>query len=145
MSGAFNVGESRGITSVALPGHPVFHAPMRPVTGYTVCLADRDGQPMVTIHPDGRMEFAGSYSPEPAARAFWDMVRRFAPTPAAQEFGAPLKARIDKALARGERAESLLRDALRVYEDVVEGRIDGWVIGTTAGNIRGFLNTPEEP
>jgi hypothetical protein len=57
--------------------------------------------------------------------------------------GAPVLAHIDHQLARGGRAESLLREALEMYESVTVGKIDGHAIGMLAGEIRGFLNTPE--
>jgi hypothetical protein len=146
MSGAFTVGESRGIVSMALPGEVVplsTLSAMKPITSYSLTIPDDDGRPMLTIHPDGRMEFGENYAPDKAAGAFWEAVKRFAPDPAAREFGAPLKARIDKELARGEQAENLLRKALAMYEDVTVGKVDGNAIGMLAGEIRGFLNTPE--
>lgn len=39
-----------------------------------------NGQPMVTIRPDGRLEFGPDYHPDDAARAFWDAVLRLQPT-----------------------------------------------------------------
>lgn len=41
--------------------------------------------PMVTIHPDGRLEFGEGYTPDEAARRFWDALRHFAP----QQFRGP--------------------------------------------------------
>jgi hypothetical protein len=144
VSGSFTVGESRGIVSMALPGEVVpMVGAMKPITSYSLVIPDDDGRPMVTIHPDGRMEFGENYAPDKAAGAFWEWVKRLAPDPAVQEFGAPLKARIDKELARGQKAEDLLRKALAMYEDVTVGKVDGNAIGTLAGEIRGFLNTPE--
>ncbi|MFF4902226.1 hypothetical protein [Streptomyces sp. NPDC001068] len=146
MSGAFNVGESRGIVPTALVGDVVplsALSAMKPITSYSLVIPDDNGRPMLTVHPDGRMVFGENYAPDKAAGAFWEAVKRFAPDPSVQEFGAPLKARIDKELARGEKAEALLRKALAMYEDVVEGRIDGHAIGMLAGEIRGFVNTPE--
>lgn len=143
MTSAFNVGESRGIISTPLAGEPVRYAPIRPITSFSVVIPDDNGQPMVSIHPDRRIEFGENYVPDEAARAFWDMIQSFAPDPAVQEFGAPLKARIDKELARGEEAVGLLREALAMYEGVIVGKVDGNAIGTLAAKIRGFLNTPE--
>lgn len=137
MSG-FTVGESRGIVGVPMTG-VVTLAAVKPITSYRLVIPDDDGQPMVTIHPDGRMEFGESYVPEKAAGAFWEWVKKLAPDPAVREFGAPLKARIDQELARGERAEGLLRKALLMYEDVTVGKVDGNAIGMLAGEVRGFL------
>lgn len=38
-----------------------------------------DGTPLVTIHPNGELEYGPSYTPDEAARAFWDALRRLAP------------------------------------------------------------------
>jgi hypothetical protein len=111
----------------------------RPMTSYTFRIPDENGRPMVTIHPDGRLEFGESYDPDEAARAFWEALKRFAPSPEEQQFGAPLAARINKELGRGNQAETLLSSALAMYEDVTVGKVDGHAIGQLAGTIRGFL------
>jgi hypothetical protein len=64
-----------------------------------------NSQPLVTIHPDGRLEFGDDYQPDEAAQLFWQAVQRFAPTQMEQQFGKPLAARIDAELAAGERAQ----------------------------------------
>lgn len=38
-----------------------------------------DGQPMVSIHPEGRIEYGPDYQPDEAARAFWDAIQRWYP------------------------------------------------------------------
>jgi hypothetical protein len=65
-----------------------------------------DGRPMVTIHNDGRLEYAAEYQPDEAARAFWEAVQRLAPDPMVREFGAPLAARINAELAAGQEAQA---------------------------------------
>lgn len=35
--------------------------------------------PMVTIHPDGTLEYGESYTPDEAAQQFWAAMRRWAP------------------------------------------------------------------
>ncbi|MEV8344591.1 hypothetical protein [Streptomyces niveus] len=83
MSG-FNVGESRGIVSVPISG-PAMLAAVRPMTSYTLRIPDENGRPLVTIHPDGRVELGENYEPDEAARVFWDAVQRLSP----DSFGAP--------------------------------------------------------
>ncbi|MGW2550098.1 hypothetical protein [Streptomyces sp. NPDC001635] len=111
------------------------------MTASTIRIPDTDNQPMVTIHPDGQLEFGENYDPDEAARAFWGAVKRFAPSPEVGQFGAPLAARINSELACGEEAESLLRSALAVYEDVTCGQVNGHAIGNLAAKIRDFLAT----
>jgi len=38
-----------------------------------------DGQPLVTIHPTGELEYGPNYTPDEAARTFWDAMHRLAP------------------------------------------------------------------
>ncbi|MFE3381348.1 hypothetical protein [Streptomyces anulatus] len=60
--------------------------------------------PLVTIRPDGRLEYGPEYEPDEAARLFWDTVRRWAPSPMEKQFGGPLNQSINAELARGEAA-----------------------------------------
>ncbi|MFD4795955.1 hypothetical protein [Streptomyces anulatus] len=60
--------------------------------------------PLVTIRPDGRLEYGPGYEPDEAARLFWDAMRRWAPSPMEKQFGRPLTERINAELARGETA-----------------------------------------
>ncbi|MFC8339230.1 hypothetical protein ACFUJX_19775 [Streptomyces rubiginosohelvolus] len=60
--------------------------------------------PLVTIRPDGRLEYGPGYKPDEAASLFWDAVRRWAPSPMEKQFGRPLTERINAELARGEAA-----------------------------------------
>lgn len=69
-----------------------------------ITLPTANGRPLVTIHPDGRLEFGPDYTPDAAAQAFWEAVQRFAPDPMTREYGAPLAARINTELAAGQHA-----------------------------------------
>ncbi|MFF7631411.1 hypothetical protein [Streptomyces cyaneofuscatus] len=60
--------------------------------------------PLVTIRPDGRLEYGPGYEPDEAARLFWDAMRRWAPPPMEKQFGRPLTQSINAELARGEAA-----------------------------------------
>jgi hypothetical protein len=73
--------------------------------GSVLSVPASNGRPLVTIHPDGRLEFGEDYQPDEAAQVFWAAVQRFAPSPMDQEFGAPLTARINAELAAGQRAQ----------------------------------------
>ncbi|WP_329131537.1 hypothetical protein OG552_10460 [Streptomyces sp. NBC_01476] len=39
-----------------------------------------NGRPLVTIHPDGTLEYGDGYDPDDAARRFWDALRTHMPT-----------------------------------------------------------------
>jgi hypothetical protein len=64
-----------------------------------------NGQPLVTVHPDGRLEHGDGYDPDEAARAFWDAVQRLTPPAMVREYGSPLTARVNAELAAGQRAQ----------------------------------------
>jgi hypothetical protein len=81
------------ITAATMPPQPVFQ-----ITG-------SNGQPLVSIHPDGRTEYGDNYQPDEAAQAFWEAVQRLAGNSMPRTFGAPLEARINAELAAGERAQ----------------------------------------
>ena len=76
-----------------------------------------NGTPKVVLHRDGRLEFGDDYNPDDAARAFWDAIQRLTPDPMTQEFGAPLKARINAELAAGERAQKRLEQARALHKE----------------------------
>jgi hypothetical protein len=78
------IGESRGILGVPMSGLAMLSA-VKPMTALTFCIPSENGRPLVTIHPDGRVELGEGYEPDAAARAFWDAVQRLSPT----SFGAP--------------------------------------------------------
>ncbi|GGW98555.1 hypothetical protein [Streptomyces chartreusis] len=46
----------------------------------TIAIIGEDGRtPLVTIHPDGELEYGPDYTPDEAARRFWDALRHLAP------------------------------------------------------------------
>lgn len=44
-----------------------------------VILSKDNHTPLVTIHPDGELEYGPAYTPDEAARRFWDALRHLAP------------------------------------------------------------------
>jgi len=47
----------------------------------TIAIIGEDGRtPLVTIHPNGELEYGPGYTPDEAAHAFWDALRSLAPT-----------------------------------------------------------------
>lgn len=49
-------------------------------TAPAITILSQDNRtPLVTIHPTGELEYGPGYSPDEAARAFWDALRRLAP------------------------------------------------------------------
>ncbi|MFF9118320.1 hypothetical protein ACF09Y_22420 [Streptomyces massasporeus] len=73
-------------------------------------IRSNSGQPLVTIHPDGRLEHGDDYQPDEAAQAFWDAVQRLVPPAMVREYGAPLTTRINAELAAGQRAQRQQRN-----------------------------------
>lgn len=67
--------------------------------------------PLVTIHPDGRLEYGPGYEQGEAARLFWEAMRQWAPAPMEREFGRPLAQTINADLARGQKAERQVEQA----------------------------------
>lgn len=67
--------------------HPLCSLPVTDLTtGYSIAMPPpniiingADGTPLVTIHPDGALDYGPGYSPDKAARAFWDALRHLAP------------------------------------------------------------------
>lgn len=47
----------------------------------SIAIRQTNGQPLVTINPDGRLEYGPGYEPDEAARLFWDAIQHFAPDP----------------------------------------------------------------
>lgn len=45
----------------------------------TITINGEDGQPLVTIHPDGQLDYGPGYTPDEAARRFWDAMRYYMP------------------------------------------------------------------
>jgi hypothetical protein len=44
-----------------------------------IVIPSDDGTPLVTIHPNGTLEYGRGYQPDEAARRFWDALRHLAP------------------------------------------------------------------
>ena len=44
-----------------------------------ITILGENGASLVTIHPTGELEYGPDYTPDEAARAFWDALRRLAP------------------------------------------------------------------
>ncbi|MCX5522175.1 hypothetical protein OG342_04740 [Streptomyces bobili] len=44
-----------------------------------IIITGQDGRPLVTIHPSGQLEYGPGYTPDEAARTFWNALRRLAP------------------------------------------------------------------
>ncbi|MER7815635.1 hypothetical protein [Streptomyces sp. NPDC096153] len=82
----------------------------------TVSIREGNGQPLVTVHFDGRLEFGSEYEPDAAARLFWEAIGRWGPGPMVREHGRPLAERINQHLARGQQAEEAL-DELRTLAE----------------------------
>lgn len=74
-----------------------------------VAITGHNGRPIITVHPDGSLEYGDDYTPDTAAQAFWDAVQRFTPPAMVQEFGAPLTARINAELAAGQLAQEQVK------------------------------------
>lgn len=74
----------------------------------TITIPGQNGRTLITIRPDGTLEFADGYTPDEAARAFWEAVQRLTPDPMVREFGAPLASRINGELAAGQEAQRKL-------------------------------------
>lgn len=45
-----------------------------------ISISGDDGVPLVRIHPDGTLEYGPNYTPDEAARTFWDAMRHHLPT-----------------------------------------------------------------
>jgi len=76
----------------------------------TIQIMGENGTPLVTIHPTGELEYGPDYTPDEAARCFWDALRQLAPArcPACGHIGLDSKVMA----APGTAAE--LGDALRI-------------------------------
>jgi hypothetical protein len=44
-----------------------------------ITILGEDGRPLVTIRPSGELEYGPGYTPDEAARRFWEAMRRLAP------------------------------------------------------------------
>jgi hypothetical protein len=104
----------RIITRQELEGVSITAATQQPGPLFSV---GGNGTPQVTLHRDGRLEFSGDHTLDETARAFWEAVQRATPDPMTQEFGAPLKARINAELAAGEKAQRRLEQARALHKE----------------------------
>jgi hypothetical protein len=115
---------NRVITPQVLQGASITAAKME--LSSPLLSIDGNGTPKVVLHRDGRLEFGDDYNPDAAARAFWDAIQRLTPDPMTQEFGAPLKARINAELAAGEKAQKqveAITEAVILWRDRPGGDI----------------------
>jgi hypothetical protein len=82
----------------------------------------RDGKSMVTVHPDGRVEYHGEYAPDEAARAFWEALSTFCPTRQYAEALAALSAEKEKRqAAQGGVTEAMVDTAVEAFDDLYDG------------------------
>lgn len=44
-----------------------------------ILINGENGTPLVTIHPSGELEYGPGYTPDEAARRFWDAMRHYMP------------------------------------------------------------------
>lgn len=78
-----------------------------------------NGRPLVTIDlADGTMTFGPDYTPNEAARLFWQAVQDATPPPAVREFGPQLHARINEHLKAGQEAEQAIARVEQVCHDL---------------------------
>lgn len=50
-----------------------------PVAPRIVIMSEDNRTPLVTIHPNGTLEYGPGYNPDEAARRFWDAMRHHMP------------------------------------------------------------------
>ena len=55
-------------------------ASLAPPAPPDIQIMGENSAPLVTIHPNGTLEYGPGYTPDEAARRFWDALRRLAPT-----------------------------------------------------------------
>lgn len=100
------VGEATQATLYTTHGSAISAATVPP---QTISIQGSQG-PLVTIHlHDGRLEYGPGYTPDEAARLFWEALR-FQVNPLEQAFGRPLTETINEHLAAGEAAEKRARE-----------------------------------
>lgn len=61
-------------------GSTDFWPPGTVVTGPTAFALNAANKNIVTLYPDGRVVLGDGYTPEGAAKAFWEQVQKLAPT-----------------------------------------------------------------
>lgn len=132
-----NLGGELFINSDQIQAVQIAPPPIIAITGH-------NGRPIITVHPDGSLEYGDDYTPDKAVRAFWDAVQRFTPPAMVREYGAPLTARINAELAAGQLAHERLTavtEAVTMWRDRPGGDV-GLAIA-----LAGILDTekPEPP
>ena len=73
--------------------------------------------PLVTIHPDGTLEYGPDYTPDEAARVFWDAMAARAQSMDAL-YGRGLSESVNEHLAAGGKAEAAIERVQRVCHDL---------------------------
>jgi hypothetical protein len=63
-----------------LDGEHLLAAPQPP----SITITGTDNAPLVTIHPDGTLDYGPDYTPDAAAHAFWEAMRRYTVVPCEQ-------------------------------------------------------------
>lgn len=103
-----------------------------------------ESAPLVTIHPDGRLEYGPGYEPDEAARQFWLAMQRYAPTPMEQQFGRALAETVNADLARGQEAERQVKQTKALaakWREVATQRDDAVIlVGVAADVLLATLN-----
>ena len=99
---------------------------------------DGETAPLVTIHTDGTLEYGEDYTPDEAARQFWDALRRYAP----QQFRRPAVQALEDERDRARRwAVSLENENRRLTDQVREAKEHARVAMVAALNLQ--RQTPE--
>ena len=68
----------RGSSALRWDG-PADQITLQPPPPPRIVITGTDSQPLVTIHPNGQLEYGPGYTPDEAAQRFWDALRRLAP------------------------------------------------------------------
>lgn len=93
------------VTTQDMQGLTITAAKVQPSV---ISIPNANQKPLVTIHPDGHLEFGDDYQPDEAAQAFWDAVQRLAPSAGDRTFGPQLHSRINAELKAGQESEQNL-------------------------------------
>jgi len=82
---------------------------------------DGETAPLVTIHPDGTLEYGEGYTPDEAARLFWEAMRQWAPKQFRRPTDAAFEEGGDSSTAlKGHSKDAALRAWLPVLRRAVE-------------------------
>ena len=88
-----------------------------PLPGNIVIRPVHNRPPLVTIHPDGTLEYGPDYTPDEAARVFWDAMAARAQSMETL-YGRGLSESVNQHLAAGEKAEAAIERVQRVCHDL---------------------------